>query len=62
MTRRLLLTAVLALLLSALLLPFSVAAATNADIIAILREVVDGVIRAGRDAYCASGVVQLCPK
>ena len=45
----------------ALLLPLTVAAATNTEIIAIMKEVITGVIQAGRDAYCASGVTALCP-
>ena len=42
--------------------PLYATAATNADIIAILKEVIDGVLRAGRDAYCAAGVIPFCPK
>ena len=41
--------------------PLTVAAATNTEIIAIMKEVITGVIAAGRDAYCASGVTALCP-
>ena len=52
-----------ALALSAVLLlaPLYVAGATNTDILAILKEVITGVIGAGRDAYCAAGVQALCP-
>ena len=43
------------------LLPLTVAAATNSEIIAIMQEVIRGVLTAGRDAYCASGIAALCP-
>lgn len=43
------------------LLPITVAAATNSEIIAIMKEVISGVLTAGRDAYCASGITALCP-
>lgn len=54
---------VLALLLAGLaaVLPITVAAATNSEVIAIMKEVIAGVLSAGRDAYCASGVAALCP-
>ena len=53
--------AVLLALLIVILVPFSVAAVTNSEIIAILQEVIGGVIDAGRDAYCAAGVQAFCP-
>lgn len=62
MKRRTLVFTALVLVVVMLFAPLSVVAATNADIIAILKEVIDGVVRAGRDAYCAAGVVALCPK
>ena len=52
-------------LLIVLLFPLSVSAATDSQIILVLGKViegvVDGVIKAGRDAYCAVGVTALCP-
>ena len=53
-------------LLIIMLVPFSVnAAATDSQVILVLGKViegvVDGVIKAGRDAYCAVGVTALCP-
>ena len=48
-------------LLVLLILPFSVAAQTNQDILQILNAAINGVIFAARDAYCASGVGALCP-
>ena len=44
-----------------LTLPFYVAAATNSEIIAILKEGIAGVVSLVRVAYCASGVAVLCP-
>ena len=44
-----------------LVAPLSVSAATNTEIIAILNAVINGVVAAGRDAYCAAGVPALCP-
>ena len=41
--------------------PISVAAATNPEIIAILKEVLASMRQAGQDAYCASGILALCP-
>ncbi len=40
--------------------PFTVAAVTNTEAIAIMKEVINGVLRAGEQAYCASGVEILC--
>ena len=51
---------VLLAVLLTLLAPLYVTAASNPDIIAILKSVIDGVIAAGKDAYCASGVAALC--
>lgn len=48
--------------LALLLTPLAVAGATNADILAILNATIDGILKASRDAYCASGVAPLCPK
>ena len=44
-----------------LIAPFTVSAVTNAELIEILKVVIKGVLDAGRDAYCASGVSSLCP-
>ena len=43
------------------LLPLTAAAITDSQIISILGKVIEGVIDAGRDAYCAAGVSTLCP-
>lgn len=48
-------------ILIVLLLPFTASAITDTQITAILGRVITGVIDAGRDAYCAAGVVALCP-
>lgn len=44
------------------LAPLVVAAATQSDVIPVLKEVIGGIIQAGKDAYCATGVTALCPK
>ncbi len=44
-----------------LIAPFSVAAATNTEIIAIMEAVLTGVLGAGKDAYCAAGIAAFCP-
>lgn len=44
-----------------MIFPLTLSAATNTEIIAIMKEVINGVLRAGQDAYCASGVAALCP-
>ena len=40
--------------------PFTVAAATNTEILAIMNDVIKGILQAGEQAYCATGVTQLC--
>ncbi len=44
-----------------LIAPFSVAAATNAEIIALMEAVIAGMLAAGKDAYCAAGITAFCP-
>lgn len=44
-----------------LIVPLSVAAVTNTEIIAIMNAVITGILTAGRDAYCAVGIQNLCP-
>ena len=41
--------------------PFSVSAATNTDIIAILNAGITGVVELTKLAYCAAGIAALCP-
>ena len=48
-------------LLLVMLLPFTAAAATNAEIIAIMNAGITGLRDLVRDAYCAVGVTALCP-
>lgn len=48
------------LALALLLLPLSVAAASNSDIIAILNAGIDGLVKLVKLAYCAAGVGALC--
>lgn len=44
-----------------LLMPFTAAAVTNPEIISMMQAVIQGVLSAGRDAYCAAGVAAFCP-
>ena len=44
-----------------MLLPITVSAATNSDIIAILNASIVGLVNLTRLAYCAAGVNALCP-
>ena len=55
-----------------LILPFSVSAITMPEVLQILAKVIEGVIenvaegiegvgKAGRDAYCAAGISAFCP-
>ena len=57
--RKWLLLGIFAAILLALL-PLTVAAATNTEIIAILNAAIDGLVRLTKAAYCAAGVTPLC--
>ena len=43
-----------------LIAPFTVAAATNTEILAIMNDVIKGILQAGEQAYCAAGIQNLC--
>lgn len=58
--RRTFVLAAIALALAAVFFPLSAVAANNSDVLSILAKVIEGVIAAGRDAYCAAGVQVLC--
>jgi len=51
----------LALALVLVLAPVGVSVATGSPALDRLTTVIEGVISAGRDYYCATGVTQLCP-
>ena len=44
-----------------LIAPLSVSATTAPEALQIMAAVIEGILRAGRDAYCATGTVPLCP-
>ena len=44
-----------------LIVPFSVAAATNTEIIAIMQAGINSMRLLVQDAYCAAGIVAFCP-
>ena len=44
-----------------LILPLTAAAATNTEILALMNGVIQGILSAGKDAYCAAGVAAFCP-
>ena len=41
--------------------PLAVGAITAPEVLQVLEAVIQGVLTAGRDAYCALGVAPLCP-
>ena len=44
-----------------LVVPFTVSAATNTEIIAILNASIGGLVELTKVAYCAAGIAALCP-
>ena len=53
---------VIGTLVLVMILPISLAAATSdSQVILVLSKVIEGMIDAGRDAYCAVGVTAFCP-
>ena len=44
-----------------LIVPFSVAAATNTEIIAIMQAGINSMRLLVQDAYCAAGIAAFCP-
>lgn len=48
-------------LLFAMVAPFTAAAATNSEVIAILAKGLEAIQMMVRDAYCAAGVTAFCP-
>ena len=60
MKKRLLITMMLVAVVAAMV-PLIASAATTPDIISVMSEVMNGILSAGRDAYCALGVTAFCP-
>ncbi len=44
-----------------MLAPLPVAALTESEVLGVLGAVIQGILTAGRDTYCALGVAALCP-
>ena len=48
------------LLIMALVAPVAFAAASDSQVLAVLGKVIEGIIDAGKDGYCAMGVTFFC--
>lgn len=55
------LVAGIVLVVSFAVVPIASAAVSTPDVISVLGAVINGVIAAGRDGYCAVGVTAFCP-